>query len=187
MAITSRKCLAASAFLICTLYFAQAATFNVADGDVNALKNAITTSNTNGQNDVINLVSGSTYTLTSVDNNFSNGLPILRADGGHSLTINGSRTTIMRSTAGGTPPLRILQIGSGAVVTLNGVIISDGNIDESDPAGAVPGAGIHNDHGTLTLLNSTVKNNHVSDSQVSVAMTNGKTTACFALALQCFG
>ena len=170
MTTTSRKCLAASSFFTFVLCSAQAATFNVADGDVTALKNAITASNTNGQNDVINLASGGTYTLTSVDNNFSNGLPILRTDGGHTLTINGNRTIIKRSTAAGTPSFRILQIGSGAIVTLNGVIISEGNNDESNPAGAVPGAGIHNDHGTLTLLNTSLENNRVSDFQVSVAI-----------------
>ncbi|MFN2477336.1 MAG: hypothetical protein ABR526_13465 [Chthoniobacterales bacterium] len=55
----------------------QAATFNIADGDVAALKNAIAAANSNGADDIINLAAGGTYTLTAVDNTTSgpNGLP----------------------------------------------------------------------------------------------------------------
>jgi CSLREA domain-containing protein len=155
---------AASSFNVRSL---QAATFNIANADVSALKNAITAANTNGQDDIINLASSGTYTLTTVDNG-ANGLPIIRTDGGHTLRINGNRTTITRSTTG-TPAFRILQIGSFALVTLNGVKITNGIGSGTNN----PGGAIHNDHGTLTLINSTVSGNSVSDSQVSVAIAFG--------------
>ena len=161
--------LAASAFFLFSLRSAEAATFDIANGDVTAFKNAITAANTNGQDDVINLASGGTYTLTTVDNNGANGLPIIRTDGGHALTINGNGTTITRSTAANTPAFRILHVGNFAVVTLNGVTVSNGISNDSN----FPGGAIDNDHGTLTLINSTVSGNVASDSEVSVAIAVG--------------
>jgi hypothetical protein len=43
---------------------ARAAVFNIPDGNVAALKNAILAANGNGQADVINLAANGTYTLT---------------------------------------------------------------------------------------------------------------------------
>jgi hypothetical protein len=69
---------------------ASAATFNIANGDVAGLKNAITTSNTNSQDDTINLAAGGLYTLTAIDNtgtNFgNNGLPVIVSETGKSGT-----------------------------------------------------------------------------------------------------
>jgi CSLREA domain-containing protein len=160
--------IAASALFAIGLPSIQAATFNIANGDVTAFKNAITAANTNGQDDIINLAAGGTYTLTTVDNG-ANGLPIVRTDGGHTLAINGNRTTITRSTASNTPAFRILQIGSFAIVTLNGFKITNGLGTDSNN----PGGGIHNDHGTLTLISSTVSGNDAFDSQISVAIARG--------------
>ena len=53
------------AFAISRLF---AATFNIPDGDVTALKAALAAANTNGQADIINLATGGTYTLTAIDN-----------------------------------------------------------------------------------------------------------------------
>jgi CSLREA domain-containing protein len=160
--------IAALALFALSANHASAAVFNIASGDITAFKNAIIAANTNGQNDVINLAAGGTYTLTTVDNG-ANGVPVIRTDGGHAVTISGNRTTITRSTAANTPPFRILQIGSFAVVTLNGVKITNGISTDSNN----PGGGINNDHGTLTLISSTVSGNFASDSQVSVAVALG--------------
>lgn len=46
---------------------AQAATFNIPDGDVAGLIVAINTANANGEADTINLASGGTYTLIEVN------------------------------------------------------------------------------------------------------------------------
>ena len=45
---------------------ALAVNFTVLDGDVTTLKDAITSANTNGEDDTINLASNGSYTLDSV-------------------------------------------------------------------------------------------------------------------------
>ncbi len=97
----------------------------IANGDVAGLKSAITSSNTNGQDDTIELAANGTYTLTVRDNAL-NGLPAVAPDGGHKLTINGHGATIMRSSVGGTPTFRILYVNSGANLTLDGLILTNG-------------------------------------------------------------
>src|SRR5437016_500712 len=53
--------------LVCLLsQFSPAATFNIANGDVTGLINAINTANGNGQDNTINLATAGTYTLTAV-------------------------------------------------------------------------------------------------------------------------
>ena len=63
-------------------------------------------------------------------NNFTNGptgLPVISADSGHKLVINGHGAVIGRSFT----PLRILQIGPGADATLNNLTIANGIATES--------------------------------------------------------
>src|SRR3982751_1634062 len=48
--------------LLGSLVETRAATFNIADGDVAGLINAINTANTNGEDDVINLAGDGVYT-----------------------------------------------------------------------------------------------------------------------------
>src|SRR6185503_10950002 len=71
----------------------QAATYNVANGDVAGLIAAINSANSSAAPNVINLANGGTYTLTTVDNG-SNGLPVIN----NSMTINGNGATIQRSS-----------------------------------------------------------------------------------------
>jgi hypothetical protein len=84
---------------------AQAATFNVANGDVAGLIAAINAANTSPAPNTINLASGGTYTLTAVDNGV-NGLPAIT----NPMTINGNGATIQRSSAAGTPNFRIFLV-----------------------------------------------------------------------------
>jgi predicted outer membrane repeat protein len=105
----------------------QATTFNIANGDVTALKTAINTSNTNNQDDTIELAAGGTYTLTVRDNQI-NGLPHISPDGGKKLTIHGNGATVQRSNAGGTLTFRIFYIDSGADATISNLSIVNGNI-----------------------------------------------------------
>jgi hypothetical protein len=58
----------------------SAAIFN--PNDVASLIRAINTSNTNMEDDTIELATNSTYTLTVI-NNDTNGLPVIGSDGGH--------------------------------------------------------------------------------------------------------
>ena len=108
-----------------------AATFNLSDGDVTGLINAINSANANNQDDTINLTTGGSYALTAVDNTTdgATGLPIIRTDGGHTLTISSNKTTIMRSA--GAPDFRVFLIGGSAVVTMNGLIVSNESSQQS--------------------------------------------------------
>jgi len=131
-----------------------AATFNIANGDVAGLKSAITTANSNGQDDTIELAANGTYTLVAKDS-LLNGLPQIAPDGGHKLTIHGNGATIQRSNAA--ENFRIFYISSGANLTLSGLTIANGN------PGAIHGGAIYNDgenaDATLTITNCTITGN----------------------------
>ena len=97
-----------SLFAGCQLLFS--ATFNIANGDVAGLISAITTANTNGQTDIINLAANGMYTLTAVNYTSANpgqdgseaqrGFPnIANNVNGLDLTINGNGATIQRNTS----------------------------------------------------------------------------------------
>ncbi len=130
----------------------SAAIFN--PNDVASLIRAINTSNTNMEDDTIELATNSTYTLTVI-NNDTNGLPVIGSDGGHKLVIHGNGATLQRSTTGGTPAFRIFQIGTGADVTIDRLTIMNGNQNVSGGEGG----GIDNNHATLTITNSTLSGN----------------------------
>jgi hypothetical protein len=135
-----------------SIHAAQAGVFNIANGDIAALKNAITTANTNGESDTINLASNGTYTLTTADNFTSgaNGLPVINNDAaGLDLTINGHDATIERNNGMGAPEFRILQIGDEAEVSCNDLKILHGKASGAFPAPA--GGSIFIKHATLTL------------------------------------
>jgi hypothetical protein len=137
----------------------QAATFNIADSDVLALISAINSANGNGQDDTINLATGGSYSLTSVNNSTDgpNGLPVITADGGRFLNINGNGALLSRSSAGGTPDFRIINVGS-AKVTISGLVISNGRVVGGVFPEGNSGAGIFN-RGTLTVQNCTISGN----------------------------
>src|SRR5204863_426442 len=79
--------------------------------------------------------------------------PVILSDTGHTLVIHGNGATLERSTAGGTPPFRIFQIGAGADVTISALTIRNGIANFS------VGGGIFNNHATLTVSNSTISGN----------------------------
>ena len=144
-----------------TAAVAQAATFNVPAGNTAALKEALAAANSNGEDDVINLALAATYQISSTDNttNGATGLPVLTADGGHSVTINGNGASLMRAPAGGSSDLefRVLQIGPNAMVTLRNLTVTNGVLPG-------PGGGIYNDAGNLTLIDCTVAGNSIRQS-----------------------
>src|SRR4051794_27215874 len=120
------KLAALIAGLLLPVHFAVAAVFDISNGDITALKAAITAANTNNEDDVINLhlsvVGGySPYSLTTVDHDTGTGptgLPMIVSDGGHKVTINGNGATITRDFNANLS-FRILEVGSGASVTLH--------------------------------------------------------------------
>jgi CSLREA domain-containing protein len=140
---------------------AHSAVFNIADGDVAALKNAMNIANSNDEADTINLASNGTYILTTVDNtlNGPNGLPLVDDDvAGLDLTINGNGATIERSSAAGTPVFRILQLNYEAALSCDSLTIKNGLLN--DPVfPSDRGAGIFLNHGALTLTNCMVRGN----------------------------
>ncbi len=105
----------------------RGAVFDIPNGDVAALKAAIVTANTNGEDDVIALATGGFYLLTTTASG-ANGLPIIGPDGGRTLILKGGGATIQRSNAAGTPNFRIFYIGSGAQADIASLTIRNGNL-----------------------------------------------------------
>ncbi|MGB5967899.1 MAG: DUF4347 domain-containing protein, partial [Spirulinaceae cyanobacterium] len=120
----------------------------------------INTSNSNLQDDIINLLPNRTYSVNTVNNitDGNNGLPVVFADGGRSITVNGKGSTLTRSSVGGTPDFRLLYVATGADVTLNDLTISNGKTSGTVFADDAAGGGIFN-QGQLTLNRSTVVGN----------------------------
>ncbi len=140
---------------------AHGAVFNIPDGDVAALKNAMNVANTNDEADVINLAANGNYILTAPDNSLNgpNGLPLVDDDvAGLDLTINGNGATIERSTAAGTPVFRILQLNFDAALSCDSLTIRNGLLD-SPVFPQDRGAGIFLSHGSLTLTNCMLRGN----------------------------
>lgn len=157
--------------------FAAAATFNIPNGDVAALKSAIVAANSNGQADTINLASGGIYTLSAIDNGV-NGLPVIGNDvAGLDLTINGNGARIQRSSATGTPAFRILAIATDASVNCTGLTIANGKLNGSAALTSY-GGGIFNDLGSLSatncsvIANSAFKGAGIYSSGGTVVLTN---------------
>ena len=121
-------------------------------GNATDLITSINTANFNGQDDTLTLTANITLTVA---NNGSNGLPIIGADGGNSLIINGNGFTIARSSVGGTPNFRIMEVGNGANLTLQNITISNGFTFTFGGAGG----GVYNNSGSLTVINSVFDGN----------------------------
>ncbi len=117
-------------------YTAKSAVFNIADGDVTALINAIITANSNGEADIINLAANGNYTLTVINftstmpnttgNASQRGLPrILNDVTGLDLTINGNGATIRRAVSA--PNFGIFAIQGQTII--NDLTIRNGNVN----------------------------------------------------------
>lgn len=136
---------------------AYAAVFNIASGDVAGLINAINTANSNGQDNTINLATG-TFTLTAVDNTNegANGLPSITGK----MTIHGAGdniTVIQRN--GNAPSFRIFHVAATGTLTLKGLTVEGGFIECCiDGFVSNIGGGISND-GLLIITNSLVSGN----------------------------
>jgi hypothetical protein len=164
----------------------EAATFNIANGDVAGLIAAIQTANTNGEENVINLAPKGTYTLTAVSEYPAEyagpgaaGLPLVRSV----LTINGNGASIQRSTAAGTPDFVVLGVSARTVacpdpdgcgnvsLTLNQATITGGSYGGMHVNGATAlvqgstitqntgAAGLTSVLGRVTVVNSTISYN----------------------------
>jgi hypothetical protein len=176
------------AVIVTSLFSAShvsAAVFNVADGDVTGLIAAITTANGNGENDTINLAVNGSYILSGVNNttNGPNGLPVITADSGHALVVNGATTEIGASTATGTPSFRIFNV-NGGTLSISGVTISHGFLDGNGSTGDLFGAGIYIGDGVVTLTNCIFNNNaalgfDARGGAISLSSGTLRLTSCF--------
>jgi hypothetical protein len=129
-----------------------------------SLRAAITTANTNGEDNVIYLPMG-TYILKGdpgEDNNATGDLDILTK---HNLTIIGDETIILEdnlteSIVDGNDNDRIFHIFDGKVRLFN-VTVRNGNsrISDIDSLDFGAGGGIHLETGALSLYNCVIKNN----------------------------
>jgi predicted outer membrane repeat protein len=150
-----------TALLFLSSNAAPAAIFNITNGDVAGLTSAITTANSNGQDDTIELAAGGTYTLTARDS-FLNGLPQIGPDGGHKLTIHGNGATIQRIPAidDSAHKFRIFETKSGANVTLTALTLTNGNLSSGTVAyaGAIYNNRDEAGNATLTIANCTITN-----------------------------
>jgi hypothetical protein len=122
--------------------------------DAADLITAITNANGDADADAIVLQAGcagaTSYTLTTVNNSDGgpNGLPVVTTN----LTIEGNGSTILRSTANGTPAFRLLQVGGAGTLFLNNVTLQNGD------AGGGNGGAV-NIGGTLYMSGSTLSGN----------------------------
>jgi hypothetical protein len=160
--------------LLLTVASSQAATFNIADGDVAGLIAAIQAANASGGS-TINLAPHGNYILTAVADSSPDyqssgaaGLPYIRSQ----ITINGNGATIQRSTASGTPDFVVFEVsGVNATLTLNAATITGGSfgglhmaygnavLQGSTVTQNSGGGGIIDTCGSLSLVNSTVSYN----------------------------
>ena len=126
---------------------AYADNFNVSSDA--ELITAINNANANNEDDVITLTAN--ITLTAVDNG-SNGLPVVLADGSHSLTIEGDGFTLARD--GAAANFRFFEVDTGADLTLNNLTLSNGN------SGTLQGGAVSiSSGGTVDINDSTFVNN----------------------------
>ena len=148
-----------SIFLLLTLLVhtqpAAAATITVGCGNtrVAELIAAIEQANSTPAADTIELAADCIYTLTTAHNTTEGptGLPVISTP----LTINGNGASIERSTAVDTPQFRLLIVKADLI--LHGLTLHNGATSSSDPE--KKGGAIYNNGGTLTLIESTLRNN----------------------------
>ncbi|MGN6647812.1 MAG: choice-of-anchor Q domain-containing protein [Cytophaga sp.] len=142
---------------ICTDLSAKV--FTIADGDVAALKAAITEANSNGQPDTIHLAPYGTYTLTTVEDNFTGdmGLPMITDDGAvtNFLQIFGNGSTLTRDLSA--PKFRLMYSLYGELY-INDLHFTNGELSSGSNSGgalAVNGGHCH-------ISNCTFSNNKTS-------------------------
>lgn len=141
------------AFALAPLHVARAQTTTNVSCDVPALVTAMNDANASAGDDILELASGCTYTLTATHNG-NNGLPqIVDAASGGTLTINGNGATITRDAAA--PQFRIFWVASGGDLTLDNIRITGGDSPND-------GGGMVNNGGAVTLTNSTLSGNTTS-------------------------
>jgi hypothetical protein len=119
--------------------------------DINAANQA------GGSNSIV-LTTGTTFTLTAVNNTTDGptGLPVIAATG--NLTIVGNGDTIERKASGSTPAFRLLDVAAGTTLTLENLTLQGGLALGGLGVTSAEGGGIYS-QGALILTGVTVQNN----------------------------
>ena len=114
-----------------------------------ALISAVQTASGGG---TIILSSGCTYNLTVVNNTADGGtgLPVITGN----VTMQGNGATITRSAVANTPHFRMFDVTKSGTLTLNGVTLSNGIVDNN-----AQGGGAVFNYGTLAVSGSTFAGN----------------------------
>ena len=137
--------------------------FNIPDGDVSALIEAINAANGAEDFPTINLAENGLYTLTEVidETDGANGLPSITS----SIWINGNGATIERRQGEETPTFRIFHVALTGDLTLKRATVKNGCVIGKGYAGE--GGGILN-FGMLTWFDSVIFRanfpSHITDS-----------------------
>lgn len=163
------------ALLVAGALPAQAAVFDIADGDVAGLRAAITTAASNGQEDTINLAENGTYTFVDYltapadEDNYTGvraGLLVIRnsdVTDRRPSTINGNGATLQRSEAPGTPSFRVLFV-YGHTLLVNDLVVKNGlaACQGTSESALSPcwGGGILTMFSRLVLQRCTITDNH---------------------------
>jgi len=136
---------------------AQAKTFECGAGDVLCLTAAIVEANTNGQSENTIFLDAGTYSLTAVDNNTDgpNGLPSITSS--LNLIGAGADNTVIERPAS-SPAFRLMHVAGTGHVTLKQLTVRGGCLcGLFGPSRR--GAGLFNDGGSVTIIDSTFINN----------------------------
>lgn len=101
------------------------------------------------------------YTLTTIDNAPSNGLPAVVS----AITIEGNGATIQRSGAAGTPDFRLFQVTPTGALTLRNLELRNGR--------AMTGGALQNVAGTVAIQGSEISANAAGCDGGGIASTGG--------------
>ena len=136
-----RKILITLILCICIPYFLFAATFNV--NDISSFQNALNTASTNGENDIINIASG-TYNVTSAISYWTDEEYSLSIVGDNMPVFNGGDTTKI---------MELVTASTNGDLEINGIILEHGH---SDYGGAIY---LETYDANISVINCTVRNN----------------------------
>lgn len=167
--------------------------FSISPNNTPELIDAINESNGNSETNTINLATSSAYVLTEAINNPSfdstygpNGLPLINSE----LVINGNNSTILRDTSSSRFRIFAIQFpgkltinnstisggfstnptfGGGAIINLNGSLITNDSIISDNIALVGGGAGIWDKDGYSTLFRTTITNNNAGNNNETIS------------------
>lgn len=122
--------------------------------------------------DTITLQTDVTLTVANNGDDYEgyNGLPKIVSD----ITIAGGGHTISRDVSA--PAFRLFYVRSSGALTLNGLMLQNGVVNDPFRMYSASGGGIYNENGTLTVNNSTIAGNTADSGGGGISNDNGTVT-----------